>query len=364
MLKPHYLEHVSDSVVGIYLDLELSIMKDISRRLARTGRITSTAEWQIAKMQELGASKEYITKEIAKILKKSETEVLRLFNEAGIKSLAYDERIYAKASQAGYLSNYIPITQSSALQQTLLQGVIRTQGALKNLTNSLALNAFGDTARLMDRAYLQVASGAFDIRTAVDSSVQELARSGIKSLEFSGASISIEAGVRRAVISGINTTSGILSVNRAMEVGSDLVITSEHFGARPEHEEWQGKIFSLSGNSNKYPHFATATRYGEVDGICGINCRHSFTSYFEGISLEPDNDINADRSNELYELEQEQCYNERMIRKWKREEETLNAGGVDSLAARHKVSEWQQRQRDLIDSHDALLRDYNREKVY
>lgn len=34
----------------------------------------------------------------------------------------------------------------------------------------------------------------------------------------------------------------------------------------------------------EYPDFITSTRYGEADGLCGSNCKHSFSGYIPGVS--------------------------------------------------------------------------------
>ena len=39
------------------------------------------------------------------------------------------------------------------------------------------------------------------------------------------------------------------------QTGTDLVETTAHHGARPDHAVWQGKVFSVSGTHEKYPDF-------------------------------------------------------------------------------------------------------------
>ena len=36
-----------------------------------------------------------------------------------------------------------------------------------------------------------------------------------------------------------------------------------------------------------YPDFVQSTGYGHVEGLCGVNCRHSWGTYFPGISAPP-----------------------------------------------------------------------------
>ena len=75
---------------------------------------------------------------------------------------------------------------------------------------------------------------------------------------------------------------------RMDEWGCDLVFTSAHYGARPTHAVWQGKVFSRSGRSSKYPPLVESTGYGTAAGLCGVNCRHTMTPYVEGKSKLPD----------------------------------------------------------------------------
>lgn len=95
------------------------------------------------------------------------------------------------------------------------------------------------------------------------------------------------------------------------------MIVSSHLGARPTHYEWQGKIYSRSG-SGEYPDFVESTDYGSVTGLCGANCRHSFSPYFEG-QWNPFEDFDSEENKKQYALEQRQRTLERRIRDTKRE---------------------------------------------
>lgn len=64
-----------------------------------------------------------------------------------------------------------------------------------------------------------------------------------------------------------------------------------------------------------------------------------------------------------YELDQEQRYNERKIREWKRRQAVNKAGGVDNTREAKKVREWQKRQTDFLKAHPDMKRNYAREKI-
>lgn len=98
----------------------------------------------------------------------------------------------------------------------------------------------------------------------------------------------IDVAVRRAVLTGVNQTANKLQDKRAEEMNCDLVEVTAHIGARvtkkldhTNHAWWQGKVYSISGNSDKYPGLKETTGYGLVDGLGGINCRHNKFPFIE-----------------------------------------------------------------------------------
>lgn len=60
----------------------------------------------------------------------------------------------------------------------------------------------------------------------------------------------------------------------------DLVEVTAHIGSCPLCVPWQGKILSLSGNSDKYPSLEDA----QDDGLFHIGCRHSLVPYTEELA--------------------------------------------------------------------------------
>lgn len=202
--------------------------------------------------------------------------------------------------------------------------------------------------------------GGMDYNTVIRNTIKELSKAGVEAISYpSGRKDSLEVAVRRATVTGANQTALKLQEIRADEMDCDLVETSAHSGARPSHAEWQGGIYSRSGKSRKYESLVEATRYGYVDGLGGANCSHSFRPWFEGMSrtwskerLEEyrarDFEYNGEKLTE-YEVLQEQRKIERSIRRWKREENAMQAAGLDAGEAKAKVREWNGRLRDFTE---------------
>ncbi|MFR8872510.1 MAG: phage minor capsid protein [Oscillospiraceae bacterium] len=183
---------------------------------------------------------------------------------------------------------------------------------------------------------------AFSYQDAVRSAVKSLSKAGIDAIIYpSGHTDKMDVAVRRAVLTGVNQTAARIQTARADEMECDLVETTAHMGARPEHMDWQGRIFSRSGKSRKYPDFVKSTGYGTGPGLCGWNCRHSFFPYFEGLSeraysraklreYENKTVTYNGRTLPYYDATQQQRYLERQIRRWKREYLAMDAAVLDT----------------------------------
>jgi len=163
--------------------------------------------------------------------------------------------------------------------------------------------------------------------------------------------------------------SGRMAMRRMDEFGHDLVRTSAHFGARPTHATWQGRIFSRTG-SGGYPDFYAVTGYGTGAGLQGWNCRHTFGPAFPGDPGAPDlpERVNGMTSDEYYEATQKQRKLERAIRAVKGDIAAYQAVGLygsssDVVEARLRLGRYQRQMRDLI-SATGLERRYDLEHAF
>lgn len=319
MLTANYLMNVAEPMVELWSQVESDILADISRRLAKNaGSLTETARWQILKAREMGILQTDIAQILARASAASEKELYALVVDACSKSLAFDDAIYIKAGYAP-----LPLTQSQALMDLVAAGIRKTQGLMRNFTNTTAHTATMAFENALDRAYLQVSSGAFSYSESLRRTIKELADNGIEKIAYpSGHADRMDVAARRALITGLNQTTAELQLARMDELETDLIETSSHAGARPTHAVWQGMVFSKSGRG-KYENFFDATGYGTGDGLCGWNCYHSFFPYFEGIShsaFERNPAARLGKSNDqVYEESQKQRYYERKIRDARRE---------------------------------------------
>lgn len=362
MLDSKWLQDAPELVVELFSQVEIAILQDMARRITRYDYFIPAAQHQRRILEAVGESRKAITKALSDISGESEQAIRSLITEAGNRTIESDTKYY-KAAEI-YAADKV---DEAALNAVLRSGLRQTLGEFKNITRTTVQAGGNQLYNVLNSAWLQVSTGAFDAETAIVNAVKQLAASGLNAVDYpSGRHDTLEVAVRRAVLTGVNQTALRLQDEYADELDCDLVETTAHAGARPSHAAWQGKVFSRSGKSTKYPSFQAATGYGTVAGLGGVNCRHSYGPYVEGAPRiwtdeqlkkleEKSISYNGERITE-YEASQRQRAIERKIRQWKRAE----ALGVDG--APEKVALWQETQRDFI-RQTGMRRQYGREQI-
>lgn len=356
-LDPNLLNSLPDTLVDMYGLVEIDILEDMARRISTYDFFIPAAQHQNQKLQELGMTQAEIIERLAALTGQTQQEIVDLLSEASAEAVADDVEYYTAAEV------YEPSkVNTEALHAQLNSGLIQTQEAFFNITQTTANTATKQFERALDRAWTQINTGGMDYQTAIKRAITDLASDGLGAIEYpSGRIDSIEVAVRRAVVTGANQTALKTQEVLADELGVDLVETTAHGGARPAHAKWQGKVFSRKGRVTidgvTYEDFEKATRYGHGDGLGGWNCRHSFRPYIPGTSRtwndkqlkalnNKDIDYNGEKYTE-YEASQIQRGLEREIRKQKRLVQAIEASGNEASAERKKLREAQKAYTDF-----------------
>lgn len=313
--------------------------------------LTATDQWQILTLQQAGYLLEDIQKDIAKATKLQQTEIAEAMEDAGVKALNYDDKIYQQAGLSPF-----PLTQSPELIRLMQRNYEATLHEWNNFTRTMA----DETQRLflseVDRAYTLVSTGSLSYTQAVKEVINRIVSDGVTITYPTGHTDTIETATLRAVRTGISQATSQIQMARAEEMGVDKFIISSHLGARPSHQVWQGKVFTkdeLKSTENGMPALGTAT------GLCGINCRHSWSPFFDGMD-NPFEHYDSEENRKQYEKEQYQRTLERRIRKTKREVMGLKEGvdSAQSEQAKFVADMEYQKKAALLAKQNAAYKDY------
>lgn len=320
MLTPQQILEIIDTLYPHIDALNDYIIKDLIKRImARLGRgelyLTGTDDWQLQVYQSAGGHLEAVQSEIVRWTKTTDAEIKRIFEDAGIKALAYDSAFYKSHGL-----EEIKLEQSESMINLLEDTYQRTTGTVHNFTRTTAQASQQRLINALDTAHFKVTTGATSYTQAVQEAVADVVKEQTKVNYPTGHTDTIETAVLRAVRTGVAQASGNMAVQGMVERDWDVVLVSAHLGARygdggenpSNHFWWQGKFYSREGKTPNLPLFVDSTGYGTGEGLCGWNCRHNFGP--GDLEHNPYKNFDADENKKAYDLSQKQRKQESRIR--------------------------------------------------
>lgn len=346
MLTDKFLEESGDDVSNDFSTLETLLLIWMGLRLRNLASLEDIEEeypkWKNKACREFF---EYSGTEFQKVKKNSQNKVKSAIKNGIAMTVS---NIFSRLKDTDAQTSKKDMLNRS--NKNLNKGIKDTQGEIKNLCNISRKCTNKQFIKACDEAYSKIVAGN-NADKAIESSIRKLSQKGIEVVGYTDHTTSMDAAVKRAVTSGVNQTSLKFKMDNCKELGINIVKTSSHGGARPSHQEWQGKLFYLHTPVKGLQNFKKATGYGRVDGLGGANCRHSFyevTDYEYKNNLVDTEEFDKNRNDDQYELEQKQRYYERQIRSWKKRKNILDECGVDSTKEAKKIREWQDKRSQFI----------------
>ena len=110
--------------------------------------------------------------------------------------------------------------------------------------------------KYLDRACMDIVTGAFDYNTVLRRVVKEMTASGLRTVDYaSGYSCRTPVAVRRAIMTGVSQLSAQINEKIAKDLGTDTFEVTWHAGHRPSHW-WGGNVYTKQ----------------ELISVCGLGC--------------------------------------------------------------------------------------------
>ena len=344
-MNPSYEDFVDQTFSKRYRQLELDIMRDIVRRIKKTSEITSSADWQIMRLTIMGNSAEEIRNMIKEAGELSENDMQKLFDDVVEKEYTRSADLYKEVG-----ANFVPYEQNTEMQQLTQALITQSNNELKSITGTMGFMLdYGDGKGLrftphteifsdyLNNAVMGVASGAFDYNTMIRKVVTQMTNSGLRTVDYaSGRHDRVDVAARRAVLTGLSQLTGRITDTNAAALNTDHFEVAWHAGARPTHQEWQGRVWSKK-------ELVDVCGLGSVTGLLGANCYHDYYPFIPGVSERMYSDEWLDQMNReentpktfmgkeytAYEARQHQRYIERCMRAQREKVELLKEGGAD-----------------------------------
>lgn len=313
------------------------LIKDIAHRVKQAGQFTSTAAYQTWRLQMLGKSLPEIEKELANLLDVAADEAATLLEQAA--EFGYIDDI-------DRLGGAVKFADNAAMQQIMDAAVKLARSDLSNITQTIGFINHDGVSRTLtaayeqacDFAFMQTATGATDYNTAIRKACSKLAGNGIQTISYaSGINTSLEAAVRRNLMSSTGLMVEQISQQNHDDLGADGWEISAHANSAPDHEPYQGKQYT----DEEYERLNRSL----VRRIGTLNCGHNASPIVVGVSQQQystkelrdfrkNNDkgakYNGRKFKTMYEAIQYQRQIERSIRAWKRRAMTGTYDGAET----------------------------------
>lgn len=373
------LEKIPLPAVRLINDLENRIMSDMVRRIRINGFSTASADWQMSRLQQLGKSEEEIKEWIRIALEQSDAEIDRIFSDEVYEQYMGHERAYKVNGM-----EQVPFEENQQLQ-SLIQAVSdQTKGEFRNITGSMgfaiqnpgrtnmsykSLTEFYRTT--LDNAIMDIHSGAFNYQTVLMRTINDMTKSGVRSIGYGKRQDRVDVAARRAIMTGFRQVQGKINEQVAEQLGTDSYEVSYHVGARPDHQPWQGKVWTMK-------QLQQVCGLGTVTGLHGANCYHDYTAFIPGVSvrtytekqlqqmIEEENTPKEYNGKEYttYEALQEQRRMERGMRKTRQDIRLMEEGEADEQSIMLKKGKYYGQMQAYQDFSEKMKMPMQKNRIY
>lgn len=323
MLTPSDLDKAGDLVAASYTQVEAEMLDYLVGRMISGNIADQRSQTAILLLAQSA------TPELERILDEHASEIDRAVNDE-VRTLLgeSDERDLA------YVKKGLGVELDGITTQEMAATVRGIEGILSRHNIGMVEGAKDAFIKASTDAVVNVNAGFMTTERALHKAVRDLEGKGISVIQYVSQSTGaktvanqVDVAVRRHIRTQIAQDGARRTEQIMDEAGIEFVEVSSHTGARPSHQEWEGRVYSRNGRKkvggHVYEDFRTACHVGDIaDGIYGANCRHSHGPYIPGMerTYKPNPEHPSGLSNdEVYSLSQKQREKEREIRKTKRE---------------------------------------------
>lgn len=361
MTTDEMIEKRVAKVVEIYSNIETDILKILASHFKDNEEFMNSDYYRIEKLQELGVFNDEVVKYIAKYSNKSQKEVEEALRNVGLDTINYNK--LNRLNKKGEIKlKPEDIKNNKTLNAITDMTYNETSDNFINITGKIIEGSNQAYIDIVEKSYIEVSMGTKSYQEAIREALGELANKGIQIMQYvtSNGQIrnyTIEGAVRREILNASRNLNSKLSMELVKELQPEYVQISEHLDCRPTHFSWQGTLVKTN-------ELTEVTGYGEVDGLCGINCRHYFEPFF-GDPKNVKKKYTQKQCEQAYYKKQRQRYYERGVRAWQRKQ-AIAQGTEDEKEikfADYKLNYWRKRLNNYCEDNN-LKRDFSREYLY
>jgi hypothetical protein len=284
------LEQQADLLMQNVMGWETSTLERIGKRIKKYGKLSLADVKSINNIATVKQDMDAITKELAKVTGYNISQIEQMYGELLEEQHLANQPLYDYRGK-----KFVPFAENRELQ-AIARAYAKTTGeTMINLAKTKALCILDHNGNVkglqkaytdvLDKAVVQVTTGATDFHTAMRDSIIELGGSGVRVDYGGGVTRRLDTVVRQNLLWGAKQASVEYNEMIGEELGCDGVEVDAHSNPRESHRFMQGQQYSLHGkktiNGIVYEDFEAS---GASSALQDYGCLHYRTPILLGIS--------------------------------------------------------------------------------
>ena len=269
---------------------ENKTLERIGARIKKYGKLSLSDVKSINNIATVKQDMDAITKELAKVTGYNISQIEQMYGELLEEQHLANQPLYDYRGKT-----FVPFKDNRELQ-AIARAYAKTTGeTMINLAKTKALSILDHNGKqiglqkyytdVLDKAVMQVTTGATDFHTAMRDSIIELGGSGVRVDYGGGVTRRLDTAVRKNLLWGAKQASTEYNTMIGEELGCDGVEVDAHSNPRESHRFMQGQQYSLHGkktiNGVVYEDFEAS---GASSALQDYGCLHYRTPILLGIS--------------------------------------------------------------------------------
>ncbi len=267
---------------------ENSTLQRIGKRISKYGKLSLADVKAINNIAVVKQDMDAITKELAKVTGYNISQIEQMYGELLEEQHLANQPLYDYRGK-----KFAPFAENRELQ-AIARAYAKTTGeTMINLAKTKALCILGANGKpigmqkyytdVLDKAVMQVTTGATDFHTAMRDSIIELGGSGVRVDYGGGVTRRLDTVVRQNLLWGAKQASVEYNEMIGEELGCDGYEVDWHSNPRPSHEFMQGKQFVIGkARTINGVHFDSFDKANER--LQDYGCLHYKTPIICGVS--------------------------------------------------------------------------------
>ena len=269
---------------------ETSTLERIGKRIKKYGKLSLVDVKSINNIATVKQDMEAITKELARVTGYNISQIEQMYGELLEEQHLANQPLYDYRGKT-----FVPFAENRELQAVARAYAKSTGETMINLAKTKALCILDHNGKtvglqkyytdILDKAVMQVSTGATDFHTAMRDSIVELGGSGVRVDYGGGVTRRLDTAVRQNLLWGAKQASTEYNTMVGEELGCDGVEVDAHSNPRESHRFMQGQQYSLHGkktiNGVVYEDFEAS---GASSALQDYGCLHYRTPILLGIS--------------------------------------------------------------------------------